>query len=1184
MSLSFSDSLKNVTQKTSSNDDLSVASVMSLSLDNAGIAVQSFNESGWIKVTDKDYRFYDNDYSDDSYSTVDESKNISLDSKQINITQEQNSQYIPFKMPRYYDGFDLVKTKLEIFYLNENQESHSDVPVDVYYNDEYIRFAWLVSEFATQVAGVLKFEIWAKGVNEKGETYVWKSKSIDKLNVLQSLQNVATGEIGLSEEEIQTWYNKIQLESQSASAAAVSAQASATEAANLVSGLQDGIADEVNAAVDEKVGTVVDEKITTKLENYYTKAETYSQDEVETKLTTLNTSLKTYTDEAVDNIDLTSVIDDYATKDYVTEAIAKADISDKLNNYYTKDEAYNKDEVDALIANQDISDKLNDYYTKYETYNKEEVEDLVNNATPNMDGYATEIYVDNKVASLSSSIETNSTSISSLSTTVGELQEVVGSIDTSPRLTYDVAYNDIEDEDVGENVFVFYEIENEGTEGEIKTAKQKFTIVGGSGGSASSSSLKISYVTTSPLVVTTNDSAIITYNFSGTDSSGDDIPEGTYTWKIGTKMIATGTAINGENTFDATDYISVGTQKLTLSIVDDAGSLVTKSWTVQKVDVRIESTFNDAVTYPIGDVSFSYTPYGAIDKTVHFILDGIELTRVNTKVSGVPMSYTLLSQKHGSHLLEIYITAELNGNTIETNHIYKDIIWYDSTSNVPVIGCTQQNITAKQYDSTSITYTVYDPDTETPTVILAVDGNVVSTLTLDSITNVWQYKSSEIGDHVLTITCGETVKTINVTVVELGIEITPVTAGLEFDFDPIGYSNSDADRLWSDGDVVMTVSDNFDWTNGGYQIDDNGDQYFCVKAGTTATINYNLFADDPKRNGKEFKVVFKTTNVKNRDTSFISCMDNNIGLDMKVESANIYSSNDSLYSPYCEDDIIEFEFNINKDTDIPMVLTYEDGVANRPMIYTTDASFMQTTHQPITIGSADCDIHIYRMKVYSNSLSDSDILSNFIADARNAEEMVSRYNRNQIYDENGLLTPEVLAEKCPDLRIIMVDCPRFTTDKSDKVSGTNITMIYKNGDPILDNWTCTGAKVSGQGTSSNEYGYAGRNLDLIMDGDDALFTLGDGETTSKAISLTRDSTPTDYLNFKCNIASSENQNNALMTMRFNEYQPYIRPARLRDSKIRDCMEFHNAVCFVREYNEDLSTHNEFTDCEWHKIA
>ena len=912
----------------------------------------------------------------------------------------------------------------------------------------------------------------------------------------------------------------------------------------------------------------MNEQLSDFLDNYATKD--YVTDAVEAA--DISEKLDDYYKKTETDEKITSSLESYATKDYVTNAVEAADISEKLNDYYKKTETYSNAEVD---------NKLNDYYKKTETYSSAEVDEKVANVKVDLSGYATENYVNNKTSAISSVIETNSDNISSLSTAVSELQESVDSIDTSPRRTYDVAYNDAEDGDVGENVFVLYEIENEGQENEVREAKRKFTIVGGSGGGATSSTLKIGYVTTSPLVITTNDKAVITYSFSGTDSSGDEVTEGVATWKIGGKLVATNTALSGENSFDITDYTSIGTQKVLLTITDDAGSLATKSWTVQKIDVKIESDFNDAIAYPLGEVSFNYKPYGSIDKTVHFKLDGVELPSVSTKVSGIPMSYTLPSQAHGSHLIEAYITAELNGNTIESNHVLKDIIWYDSTSDIPVIGCTSQHFVAKQYDSTNITYTVYDPSTETPAVTLAVDGEVVSTLTLDTPTNVWQYKSSDIGSHVLTITCGETIKTINATIEKLDIEVTPVTAGLAFDFNPTGKSNNNADRLWSDGDVTMTVSDNFDWVNGGYQIDENGDQYFCIKSGTSAVINYTLFADDPKRNGKEFKVIFKTTNVRKRDTSFIYCMNNNIGLDMKVESANIYSSNNSLYSPYCEEDIIEFEFNINKDTDIPMVLTYEDGVGNRPMIYTTDASFMQTTPQPITIGSEDCDVHIYRMKAYSNSLSDSDILSNFIADARNAGEMVSRYNRNQIYDENGLLTPEILAEKCPDLRIIMVDAPWFTNDKSNKVSDTTVTMIYKNGDPVLDNWTCTGAKHSGQGTSSNEYGYASRNMDLIMDGDSALFTLGDGVTTSKTITLTRNSTPTDYLNVKVNVASSENQNNAQMTMRFNEYQPYKRTARLKDSKVRDCMEFYNCVVFVRENNEDISTHREFTDTEWH---
>ena len=209
--------------------------------------------------------------------------------------------------------------------------------------------------------------------------------------------------------------------------------------------------------------------------------------------------------------------------------------------------------------------------------------------------------------------------------------------------------------------------------------------------------------------------------------------------------------------------------------------------------------------------------------------------------------------------------------------------------------------------------------------------------------------------------------------------------------------------------------------------------------------------------------------------------------------------------------------------------------------------------------------------------------------------MIARYDRNQIYKE-GILDPDYLAEVCPQLRIIKLEVPWFTNDKDDKVYNASIPTIiesvYKGGDPIYDNWTAYDCVHSGQGTSSNNYGAAGRNLDLIMKtykdyGNNPYIVLGDGSRVNK-VSLTRESIPVNYFNVKVNIASSENANNALLAKRYNQYNPYNRPFVREDASIipyiKDTMEFQNTVIFVKESDPDLTTHREFNDNEWHFYA
>ena len=1191
------------------------ASIMTLSLEDESIAAYTgdmIEETESFERVNNPLYLWIEDYKDPNYSHIDTLKNVTIDNTQVNLTQEENSQVIPFELDRYYDGIDLSQMTFQIYYINPNGNEGLSTPINVTRSANKIRFFWLIDGGVTAIEGKINFEIRAEGTvyytandgSPAAKKYQWKTKPNADLQILKSLAGNGAIEPSVGWD---TYLQQVSNLVAEASGSATAARQAATDAQKAIAEVDSKINNASTGIADQTYNKVM-AAMETEMSNYYTKEETYNRDEIDDAIKNVEVDLTGYATEdfvqeaidAIPEIDLSGYalkaeipsLDGYATETFVTEKIDEADISDKLGNYYTKEETYSKGEVDTALGNVKVD----------------------------LTGYAKETYVTGITDTLRTDIDKNKTDIQAVNTVITSINETLEGIDKSPKTKYRATYGDVELDDgsTAEYMFTLWKEENG-----VEEVQDRFQILGG-GGSSSSVNMKISYVDGYPQssVYTINDSVIIKYNFEGIDSAGDYVG-GTASWKVGSKIVLTEEVSSGENQVDLTKYVGIGDNKVLLTITHATGAIATKAWTLKVVDVRIESLFDNERTYPANSsVEFTYVPYGSVDKVVHFKLDGKEVgTKVSkSSASGLSDSYMLPAQEHGSHLLEVYMTSDI----ANSDSIFKDIIWYNEESDIPVVGCSTPELTVMQHDTAEIVFTVFDPSTETPTVTIEDNGTVIGTLSnLEKSTNTYFYSATTVGEHEIALVCGQTRKIINVIIEELNINVTPVKAGLAFDFNPVGYSNNSDNRLWSyDSEVegqtiAMTVSDNFDWVNGGYQTDDNG-SYFCIKAGTTATINYKMFCATKNigSQGGHYKLVFKTTNVQDSSKPFLQCFKSDVGVIMQPHETNFYAgSGNHLYLAYSENDIIEFELNMGEvipNSSDKMVMGYEDGVATKPLVYTSGAIFIQGIQDKdaeyITLGSTSCDLYIYRFKAYRKALTSNEVLNNFITDARSASEMLKRYNRNNIYNEavndlnytNGYSEAfiEHFAEQCPDLRVILLSAPRFTKSKDDKVQNCTVRQIYTNGREVEDNWTVYNMMHSGQGTSSNLYGASGRNLDLIMnkknDADEyPWIEFADGTTLSGKelkLNLTETSVPVNYLNIKLNIASSENANNALLARRYNQFNPYKRPLVREEGypyEVKDTMEFYNCVVFVQETdtnqdaNGNYTAHVEFNDTNWH---
>lgn len=772
--------------------------------------------------------------------------------------------------------------------------------------------------------------------------------------------------------------------------------------------------------------------------------------------------------------------------------------------------------------------------------------------------------------------------------------------------------------------------------------------ISGGGGSASTGSATITRVTDASIQCVYGNDCNIQYRFAALDSAGDVVGNGQATWYVNNIKRATSEALQGVvNTFNIGEFLSVGANTVRLSITVDTGgetnTTTTKSWTINAINLYLTWDYLDTTVNTSDTVTLRWTPYGDLNKVTHIKIDGVERTDLQTSTtrSGVQQYVEMDKLSHGSHLVEMWLSATVNNTGITSSSIVHDMIFADTSETATIIACSLDTDTVTQYNTLQIPIVVYNPSSLTSTVTLIEDEATVATWTqVDRTQHYWNYTPSTSGEKVLQIVSGGTTKTINITVDALNINNEEVS-GYTFRMKSSDITGNDALRSWASNGVNATFSNNFDWNNGGIktETDEYGNirQYICVKAGTTMTINHNLFSDDPTELGKTFKIIFKVENARDYDAAVASCYADSIGIQLFAHEAQFSSSGTSISVPYGEDEYIELEFDVYpaptaNNGSYRYMMAWIDGVITTCRVYGQSDNFTQSVanQQAITIGSADCDVYIYMVKAYPHYLTRDNHIENFIADAPNAQEMVRRYDRNNILDISGEIDYQKLIDNNPDCRVWLYDIPYMTVGKKDKVKNCTFNQFWKNGDKYYE--LSGSGTLTVQGTSSVDYLRGAANTDIsftsLVDGNGVnlmangvvdeenygknyfvgntstgevtVFTVEANTTlTPDCIPVERDqngnvtkyikalgykindgSTPITYSNTKVNFASCEQVNNICNAIWYQRYQPY------QSLTPRDCMEFSMGVQFIKDSGEVPDTDHFvlFGDNKYHMYS
>mgnify|MGYP002525797058 CR=1 FL=1 len=572
--------------------------------------------------------------------------------------------------------------------------------------------------------------------------------------------------------------------------------------------------------------------------------------------------------------------------------------------------------------------------------------------------------------------------------------------------------------------------------------------------------LTLAFVTPSNATAVHGKETLIKYTYSST-LSGEETGEGIATYTLNNKQVASETINQGEVSFNIGKYLSLGDNILIVQVTDSYGATRKLTFKINAVSIAVTSTFDDSKAYT-GAISFPYTPMGAVEKTIHFLVDDKVTGTYITSVSNRQQTYSIPAQAHGAHTLDVYATATINDTEVESDRLRYDIISIVSGNNTPVIASSFRTAEVEQFGTLLIPYIVYNPATTTSDITLSANGTVISDQTIDRTRQTWSYRAETSGELELKIACGSVSKTFNLTVRESEIDVRPEEADLVLFLTSVNRSNNEEGKnIWNYGEIFAVLTA-FNYATNGWIKTVDGFVALRVNGDARVTIPYNSFANDFRSTGKTIEFEFETRDVTDYDSVILSCMNGGIGLEVTAQKAIFRSEQTSIETQFKEDERVRISFVIEKKAENRLIFVYINGEICGLIQYPEQDNFTQPNPAGISIGSSNCTADIFNIRVYDNALNRYQLLDNYIADMDNLELKRKLYARNNIYDDYGNLSYEKLANQNISFTIVG-ELPTFKGDKK------TVTLVYEDREHPERSWVATGVEIDVQGTSSQWY-------------------------------------------------------------------------------------------------------------------